>query len=396
MKHALFVNVADHGHVNPTLAVVAQLVARGWRVTYAVGAEFVPQVRVVGAEPVVLPGVRDGGPPPEDLMAGVEVYHREAQAALPVLEAAIAGDLPDVIVYDFVAFAGKVLALKLGVPMVQLSPTHALFPGWEQVAFGVPSLSELPVYQRFQRFLDTHGLGCSVEQFQATADPKVVFVPRAFQMSPELLGPEHTFTGPALGDRSFQGRWRAPGGKPVLLVSLGSCFTDQPGFFRTCLDMAAGLGWHTVMAIGRHVDPATLGPVPDDVEIAAMVPQLDVLAMASAFVTHAGMGSVLEALYHGVPMVAVPQMAEQRLNAARLTELGLGVTLDRADVTVQALHNAVLRVSSDAGIAENVRGMREIVRTCGGAAEAADVVARTGDRSAGSGTQFQQAVGQLG
>ncbi|WP_435122593.1 macrolide family glycosyltransferase [Amycolatopsis thermoflava] len=378
MKHALFVNVADHGHVNPTLAVVSELVSRGWRVSYAVGADFVPQVRAAGAEAVVLPDVRDGSPPPEDLMAGVAMYHRDAEAALPVLEAL--DEAPDVVAYDFVAFAGKVLARKLGLPMVQLSPTHALFPGWERIAFGVENLSDLPVYQRFQRFLDANGLGCSVEEFQAVDDPKVVFVPRAFQISPDLLGPEHTFAGPALGDRSFQGSWRPPVGQPVLLVSLGSCFTDQPDFFRACLDLAAGLGWHTVMAIGRHVDPASLGPVPDGVEIAPMVPQLDVLAAASAFVTHAGMGSLLEALYHGVPMVAVPQMAEQRLNAARLAELGLGVTLDRAEVSAQTLHNAVLRVSSDAGIAANVAGMREIVRACGGAAEAADVIEKASVR----------------
>lgn len=236
------------------------------------------------------------------------------------------------------------------------------------------------MYQRFQRFLDANGLGCTVEDFQGTTDPKVVFVPRAFQMSPELLGAEHTFAGPALGDRAFQGTWRPPSGKPVLLISLGSCFTDQPDFFRACLDMTAGLGWHTVLAIGRHVDPAALGPVPDGVEVAPMVPQLDVLASASAFVTHAGMGSLLESLYHGVPMVAVPQMAEQRLNAARLTELGLGVTLDRAEVTAQTLHNAVLAVSSDPGIEANVQAMRETVRACGGAVEAADVIEKAAIR----------------
>lgn len=311
-------------------------------------------------------------------MAGVEMYHRDAEAALPVLAAACDDEPPDMVAYDFVAFAGKILACERGLPMVQLSPTHALFPGWERVAFGVDTLAELPVYQRFQRFLDSRGLGCTVEEFQAVTDPKVVFVPREIQMSPELLGPEHTFAGPAL--RAPEGGWRPPSDRPVLLVSLGSCFTDQPEFFRTCADVAAGLGWHTVMAIGRHIDPAELGPVPDHVEIAPMVPQLDVLAAASAFVTHAGMGSLLESLYHGVPMVAVPQMAEQRLNAARLAELGLGVTLDRADVTAQALHNAVLEVTSDSRIGANVREMSGIVRGYGGAAAAADVIEKAAVR----------------
>jgi UDP:flavonoid glycosyltransferase YjiC (YdhE family) len=65
-----------------------------------------------------------------------------------------------------------------------------------------------------------------------------------------------------------------------------------------------------VLAVGG-VDPAALGPIPPNVEVHAHVPQLAVLRRARVFVTPAGMGSTMESLYFGVPMVAVPQMAEQ-------------------------------------------------------------------------------------
>ncbi|WP_243639175.1 macrolide family glycosyltransferase [Streptacidiphilus pinicola] len=375
--HVVVVNVPEHGHVNPTLAVVTELVRRGCRVSYAVAQQFAPQVRAAGAMPVIVPvPERAAGASSEDLCDGVDVFVGEAEAALPVLEAAFADDRPDAVLYDLEAFAGKALARKWGLPGIELSPTHALFPGWERAFLGLNDLSEMPCAPHFQRFLDDNGLDCTIGDFVQRSDAKVVFVPRTFQVHADLMGPEHSFVGPALGDRSsFQGSWRAPvDGRPVLLVSLGSVFTDQPEFFRQCLEAASRLDWHTVIAVGRHVDPATLGTLPAHVEVHASVPQLDVLAAASAFVTHAGMGSVLEALHFGVPMVAVPQMAEQRVNARRLEQLGLGVYLPREQADASALLSAVRQVSGDPRVAAAVSAMREDVRACGGAAAAADVV----------------------
>ncbi|MFJ4185367.1 macrolide family glycosyltransferase [Kitasatospora sp. NPDC089509] len=375
--HALVVNVPEHGHVNPTLALVTELVARGWRVSYAVAEQFAPQVRAAGAVPVAVPvPERAAGPSPEDVSDGVDMFLGEAETALPVLEAAFTDDRPDVVLHDLEAFAGKVLARKWGIPGVELSPTHALFPGWEQAFLGLDDASEMPCAPRFQRFLDVNGVDSALGDFIQHSQAKVVFVPRTFQIHADRMGPEHAFVGPALGDRSaFQGAWQPPAsGRPVLLVSLGSVFTDQPEFFRSCLDAAARLDWHTVIAIGRHIDPATLGRLPEHVEVHVSVPQLDVLAAASAFVTHAGMGSVLEALHFGVPMVAVPQMAEQRVNAARLAQLGLGVHLPRERADATALAEAVRQVSRDPAVAAAVATMQADVRASGGATAAADVV----------------------
>ncbi|XVS65936.1 hypothetical protein ACQPYE_07745 [Actinosynnema sp. CA-299493] len=40
MSHIAFLNIPGHGHVNPTLPVVTELVNRGHRVTYAVDPGF--------------------------------------------------------------------------------------------------------------------------------------------------------------------------------------------------------------------------------------------------------------------------------------------------------------------------------------------------------------------
>jgi MGT family glycosyltransferase len=99
-----------------------------------------------------------------------------------------------------------------------------------------------------------------------------------------------------------------------------------------------------------------------------------VLRHARAFVSHAGMGSTMEALYYGVPLVCVPQMLEQEINAGRVAELGLGVRLDPERLTAADLRAAVDAVSGDAGMRAALDRMREATRKAGGAAAAADAI----------------------
>jgi MGT family glycosyltransferase len=129
-----------------------------------------------------------------------------------------------------------------------------------------------------------------------------------------------------------------------------------------------------VLQIGKHVDPAELGPVPDSVEVRSWVPQMAILEQADAFVTHAGMGSSAEGLYCGVPMIAVPQGAEQPMNADRLVELGVARRLDTEAATVSALRDALLHLTSDPGVAERCGRLRAEVRGEGGTARAADLI----------------------
>ncbi|MDJ0001087.1 glycosyltransferase, partial [Rhodococcus ruber] len=68
---------------------------------------------------------------------------------------------------------------------------------------------------------------------------------------------------------------------------------------------------HVVISIGRRVDPAVLGDLSANVEVHEHVPQLAVLDAATVFVTHAGMGGCTEALWFGVPTVALPQAVDQ-------------------------------------------------------------------------------------
>ncbi len=97
------------------------------------------------------------------------------------------------------------------------------------------------------------------------------------------------------------------------------------------------------------------------------------LAHASAFVTHAGMGGCSEGLWHGVPMVAVPQAVDQFGNADRLVELGVARRLD-VDATPDELRAAVTALESSPEVTARCATLRAQLRQAGGAAGAADVI----------------------
>lgn len=129
-----------------------------------------------------------------------------------------------------------------------------------------------------------------------------------------------------------------------------------------------------VLQIGKYTDRAELGEIPPHVEVHRWVPQRAILEQADAFVTHAGMGGCGEGLLAGVPMIAVPQAAEQFMNADRLVELGVARRIDTEDATAEALRTALDELLADPEVARRSASVRAEARAEGGTLRAADLV----------------------
>jgi MGT family glycosyltransferase len=97
---------------------------------------------------------------------------------------------------------------------------------------------------------------------------------------------------------------------PPMLPSLVPIAAARTRLLRRC-DAFADMPVRFVLTTGNQVDLRTLGSVPSNAVVSASVPQLAVLERTAVFVTHGGMNSALEGLASGVPMVVIPQHAEQ-------------------------------------------------------------------------------------
>ena len=82
----------------------------------------------------------------------------------------------------------------------------------------------------------------------------------------------------------------------------------------------------------------------------------------------------MESMYFGVPMVLISQQPEQYINAQRMVDLGMGVLLEKENLTPQTLGEAVERVDSDASYHEHVKSMQQSLRTAGGYQRAVDAI----------------------
>jgi UDP:flavonoid glycosyltransferase YjiC (YdhE family) len=214
----------------------------------------------------------------------------DARAALPGMIALVHNDRPDLIVRETTEFASTVAAAHFNVPVVD-------------VGIHLDAAIDSDVGLR------------------AIAAPAL-----------ELLGPFRldapVVTLSPFGETDAVTRFRHPAPErvdsSVVYVSFGSEIRT-PDLFTLAAQALKDVPKRVLITVGRHVDPATVGPLPPNVRVAQWVDQSTVLAHAAAMVNHGGSGSTLAALAAGVPIAFLPQFVDGPANAQRIAELGAGL-----------------------------------------------------------------------
>ena len=146
---------------------------------------------------------------------------------------------------------------------------------------------------------------------------------------------------------------------PTVYLTLGTVYNMESGdLFPRVLAGLRDLPINVIVTVGRDLDPDELGPQPANVHIERFMPQAALLPRCHLVVSHAGSGSVLGALAHGLPMVLIPIGADQPLNAARCEAMEVAEVIDAVSTTPEMVRAAVSRVLAGEGfrrIAERVR-----------------------------------------
>ncbi|XP_076047795.1 UDP-glucuronosyltransferase 2B33-like [Oratosquilla oratoria] len=102
---------------------------------------------------------------------------------------------------------------------------------------------------------------------------------------------------------------------------------------------------------------------PPNVKIMKWIPQQDVLGhpKTKAFITHCGMHGVLEALYHGVPMVGMPIFIDQGDVMTKMLDKGVAVGIEKG-ASEDEIYNAVTEVLSNSKYRENAKKVSLLLR----------------------------------
>ncbi|MEV0220938.1 macrolide family glycosyltransferase [Streptomyces sp. NPDC050704] len=387
MSTIAFLNIGMHGHVNPTLPVVAELVRRGHSVTYYTSPAFRAEIEATGATVYVYPGGEQSIPDPPTPLTLMEALARTTLRLLPAVLTDLRRVRPDLIVHDSACLWGAVAARELQVPAASSFTTfafnrHVPSPtrgSWALLAAATARPRSLRSYLRSRRQLrrrfDTRGLPL-LDLGNIRQPLNLVYTSREFQLAVDDFDHSYRFVGPSIGARPDDPSFPADRlHDPVLYASLGTVFNADPKLLRSFATALAPLGGAVVVSTGQ-TDPDELGPLPANVLARRFVPQPEVLARAALFVTHGGMNSVNEAMYAGVPMLVVPQGADQPVVAGRVVELGAGLSIRTQDVDKRSVHALARRLLHDPRFQAAATTLKAAQHEAGGYRRAADELER--------------------
>jgi MGT family glycosyltransferase len=133
--------------------------------------------------------------------------------------------------------------------------------------------------------------------------------------------------------------------QPTVYATLGTTFNQAPRTFQAILTALGTEAVNLIMTVGRSMDPAQFGPQPDHIKIAQYIPQTLLLPYCDALIFHGGYNSLQSALWHGLPMVVMPQGAGDNLPTGwRCAAVGVGVLIDENPPQPEAIRRAVKTV----------------------------------------------------
>ncbi|WP_189082002.1 alpha/beta fold hydrolase [Mangrovihabitans endophyticus] len=243
---------------------------------------------------------------------------------------------PDLVVRESLEFAGVLLAEHLGVPLVTLDIAPLAITRDPDI---------LPWLNRSRAAL---GLPVTDDLSSVTNGRWAGWLPPDWKPSAPQPGDYRHYQAPGDDERSAVD----PGGRPFVLAAFGSLVRQTVGAdsspMHRIVEALGGLACTAVVALGDNAAVASwTGPRPANVKLTGFADQRLLLRSCDLLVTHAGFGSLREALTVGVPMVALPLHSEQPENAQRLAELGVAVALDPADATPEEIRRACVTVMFD-------------------------------------------------
>ncbi|WP_191301486.1 glycosyltransferase [Lentzea cavernae] len=346
----LFSSVPQHGHLLPLFPLARAFRERGHEVAVLTAAGMAPVIAAQGL------GHLPAGPLPDVLFAevarrtGADPAHAPTPDSVAEFFAgtridltadealAVAADFrPDLVVAEACDFVGPLVAAAMGAPVATL-------------AFGppMPPVFTDAMEAQARKRHDARGVAWEPRKWLLDTWPA----------SMRADGWEELEGWSPLRPEAF----REPGAKSValpiserarVLVTFGTFFGD-PAKLSPLLRELSTVDADVVVTLGLLSKAEEFEVDHERVTFVGFTPMEDLLDGVDVVVTHGGAGTTSAALMKGVPLVVLPQGADQFFQAERVAAAQVGIALDPPSQTPQALADAVRTVLADVHIRENV------------------------------------------
>jgi MGT family glycosyltransferase len=330
------------GNTTPTYALARRLIACGHEVTLLGQSAQAEAARDLGARFVSL-GVPDWTPgksleDESDAFSSLLFGPAVGEAVLDT----IARDAPDVLVVDCMLTSALAVAERAALPSAAL--VHVLYEQFVAGTMGRRWSAKLPVINETRSGFGLPPVGSPM----ALLEPMrlvLVACPQAFDTAMPVLPQNVRYVGAMLDDpptAPSASPWPLADGRPRVLVALSTTFQHQEAVLRRIAAALALLPLEAVITVGHAVEVDAIAPA-RNVAVVRYLAHRTILPDCALVITHAGLGTVMAALAHGVPLLCLPMGREQHDNAARVAACGAGLVLppdadvDEISQTVRAM-----------------------------------------------------------
>ncbi|MEM1486288.1 nucleotide disphospho-sugar-binding domain-containing protein [Oscillospiraceae bacterium PP1C4] len=345
MSKILMINLPFSGHTNPTLQLTRELVQRGHHVTYINAEVFRTQIEETGAE--FVPYVNYPENPTEK--------QKKTMCFMSAYDTALSlQDKFDLLIYEMFFYPGIKIAQALGIPCVRQFSQ----PAWNQntmtdataiFKLSCKMIDHMVMNKKSKVHMDLKKSSLKDSVLYDKPDLNIVYVPSVFQPHQDSFDSSYVFAMPPMED--VISKMTIPYDKmkhPIIYISLGSIISNR-GFCKECIRAFRNKEFSVILNTGK-IRPESLRKISDNIFAYSFVPQLEVLKNADVFLTHCGMNSVNEALWAGVPMIAMPFVNDQLSNAKRITELGVGKRIRSFPSSSKEMYHTAKSIINDSSI----------------------------------------------
>ncbi len=339
MAHFLFITWHGGGNVPPAIGIAQKLKEHGHSVSFA--GDEIQQHRIMNRgfsftsiEPLSREWM-DLAPGDQKLAC---LNHLRQFAEM------VASEQVDAILVDCMMHAALAAVENLDLPYAVLVHTipGSLAPGGMFDHITMSSFNAIRAYAGRNAVSSSWEAWSSAPVICATIpelDPLAGQVPSSFQ-----------YVGP-LFERVPSSGWHSPwtgnDPRPLVLVSFSTHSQwDETSRINRTLEALAGDYYRVLVTSGMAEIKGILKL--ENAVVTPYLPHSEVLPQVKLAVIHAGHGSVINSLAHGVPMVCLPNTySDQPMLAVQVEAIGAGLALDGDNATVEEIAQAAKQVISD-------------------------------------------------
>ncbi|HSS95197.1 MAG TPA: glycosyltransferase [Candidatus Dormibacteraeota bacterium] len=361
------------GNLPPAIGIARKLASMGHRVRFLGHCKQRPVVEAAGLPFRTYERTPDYDSQvpisPEDF-APFLFDHLIFEPAMAIdLEAELARERTDAVLVDCMLTAPLAfMETRDEHSAVLVHTLHRFFDGWD--------LASMPGCQRLfslRRSLDLPAVG-SLHDTWLAADRVLVVSPLEFDPPRHPLPVNTVHVGPVADRNPLSATWDDSWGPrtedPLVLVSFSTTAMDQEDLLNRVSEALSAMPVRVLMTTSNGIDHAAIRQS-SNLTVRDFVPHRSVMPHVDLAICHAGHGTVMSALAHGVPLLCLPMGRDQPMVAERVEALGAGRSLG-ADADPTAIRRVVEEMLGDRRFRENSQRMASLIAQREGGAVAAE------------------------